>query len=271
MSAPKQHPASFLDRAEIMTRLLPDAVMGRDVRVLAETDSTNDLSRRAGEAGAAEGLVFFAESQRRGRGRRGRVWESPAGLGLWFSVLLRPRAARERWSRLALLLALAVAEGLEEALPSLRVTWKWPNDLELGGRKVAGLLLEGNDGFVVAGVGINALHEEADFPSELRSCATSLKQAATAPVRREAVAAAVLSALDRHWRSDWAGPGFDAVISALAIRSSILGEQVTLLAGGREVAGVAEMLDSDGRLGMLLPGGSRVLVAAGEVQQCRLS
>ncbi len=270
MSAPPSLHLLPLDRARIAAALSPETCIGRDVRVLSETDSTNDLARRAGESGAAEGLVFFAERQRAGRGRRGRAWDSRAGLGLWFSVLLRPAAPRARWPRLSLLTALAVLRGIEQAVPELRLSWKWPNDLESEGRKVAGLLIETQADFAVIGIGINARHSLNDFPPELRPRATSLSLLAGHLIDREAVAAAVLGELDRLWQLDWAGPVFSGLVAELTLRSSLLGCRVRVSAGLREITGVAEMLDTEGQLGLLLDDGMRVRVDSGEVEMCRV-
>lgn len=269
MSAPQKHSPLALDRDAVRAALRADTVIGREVRVYAETASTSDLAKRAAEHGTAEGLVIFAERQTHGRGRRGRAWESAAGLGLWFSIVLRPQVSRERWSRLALLCAAAVLRGLQSALPALQVTWKWPNDLECSGRKFCGILVETASTYAVAGIGINALHGPTDFAPELRGQATSLALEAGGAIAREAVAAAVLRALDEIWRTDWSGAEFDGLCAELALHSSLLGHRVQLSAGSRTLEGVAEMLDSEGHLGLLLDDGSRLRVTSGDVSRCR--
>lgn len=270
MSAPQKHAPLPLDRDAIRAALAEHAVIGREVRVFAETASTSDLARRAAEGGAAEGLVFFAERQTAGRGRRGRTWESAPGLGLWFSIVLRPIASRERWGRLALLCAAAVLRGLQASVPGLPLAWKWPNDLECNGRKFCGILIETSARFAIAGIGLNALHRATDFAPELREQATSLALEASGPVDRERVAGAVLQALDDLWRTDWDGSSFDAICGELALHSSLLGRRVQLSAGSRTIEGVAEMLDSEGHLGLLLDDGSRLRVTSGDVSRCRL-
>lgn len=271
MSAPLKHsPLPLpLDRDRIRAALATDALIGREVQVFAETASTNDLARRAATGGAAEGLVFFAERQTQGRGRRGRTWDSPPGLGLWGSVLLRPTAPRERWGRLALLAAAAVLRGLDRALPDLQPGWKWPNDVERRDRKLCGILVETTDDAAIVGIGLNALHTQADFPPELRSRATSLAQETATKFTREEIAGAVLGALDEIWRDDWAGAGFDALCGELALRSSLLGRRVQVAIGARMLVGVAEMLDTEGHLGLLLDDGSRIRLTSGEITHCR--
>ncbi len=184
-----------------------DAVVGREILVFEETDSTNDLAARAGQDGVPEGLVIFAESQRAGRGRLGRRWVSPPGMNLLFSILLRPEAVPvERWPELTFCAALAVAETAEQHTGQpARI--KWPNDVLLSGRKVAGILLESHrgqtPGFVVVGIGLNVLQQATDFPPELRDRAGSLAmmRPTISHVRRE-VAAFVLARLESHY-ADW--------------------------------------------------------------------
>jgi BirA family biotin operon repressor/biotin-[acetyl-CoA-carboxylase] ligase len=182
--------------------LTSSRVVGREVLVFEETNSTNDLAARAGRDGAGEGLVIFAETQTAGRGRLGRKWISRPHQGLLFSVLLRPRAPQDQWATLTFCAALAVAEAAEE-LTQCAAAIKWPNDVLIQGRKVSGILLETHQspapGFVVMGIGVNVLQSAADFPPELRSLAGSLSMAATAPVSREAAAISILSRLDAHY------------------------------------------------------------------------
>ena len=226
-----------LDRDLVAAVLPGDRIVGREVHVFSETDSTNDLARRAGEGGAAEGIVFFAETQRRGRGREGRAWDSPPGLGLWFSVLLRPAAPRGRWPRLGALAALAVARGVKEAA-DLRLGVKWPNDLLLpDGRKCGGILVETTPEFAVVGIGLNVRHAAADFPPELRAAAGSLRMI-RAGIEREPVAGAVLDALDALHRDPAAwGEDFSPLSAELAARSATLGRRIRVARGGERIEG----------------------------------
>jgi BirA family biotin operon repressor/biotin-[acetyl-CoA-carboxylase] ligase len=181
------------------------AVIGREIIVLEETDSTNDLAAKAGDDGLPEGIVFFAERQRAGRGRLGRSWQSPPYQGLLFSVLLRPAAPLERWPELTFCAALAVAEAVE-AETGRAAAIKWPNDVLVDGRKVCGILLEIHQGCpagcVVIGIGLNVRQRSDDFPPELRERASSLESMA-APgkaVLRRAAAISVLERLEHHYR-----------------------------------------------------------------------
>ncbi len=193
---------------DLRAALPPEAVVGREILVFQETDSTNDLAARAGHDGVAEGLAIFAESQRAGRGRLGRRWVSPPGRNLLLSILLRPAAVpAERWPELTFCAALAVAETAER-YTGQPARIKWPNDVLLAGRKVAGILLECHHartpGFVVVGIGLNVLQQAEDFAPELRDRAGSLAmmRSGAAPLgelQRREVAASVLERLESHY------------------------------------------------------------------------
>lgn len=164
------------------------------VSVFRETASTNDLVMRAGEGGEAEGRVIFAETQTRGRGQFGRRWDSAPGLGLWFSLLLRPRWPAAEIAQMTPLVAVAVARALGESA-GLAFSIKPPNDIFFGGRKVAGILSEartGRDVFVAVGIGINVNHARTDFPLELQTSATSLARIVKGIWDRNELAVAVL-------------------------------------------------------------------------------
>lgn len=199
-----------LDPDLIRSAVPNGAVVGNRVLVFEETHSTNDLAAKAGSDGLAEGLVIFAESQRAGRGTSGRRWLSPPHLNLLFSVLLRPaeRAEVARWPELTFCAALAVAE-TAEAATGRAARIKWPNDVLLAGRKVAGILLEAHQrqtpGFVVVGIGLNVLQQAGDFDLAIRETAGSLAMAASAlaarGLDRQRVAGTLLTKLDVHYRA----------------------------------------------------------------------
>ena len=171
---------------------------GNDIVVVEETESTNDLAWAA-ERGAAEGFVVFAERQTKGRGQYGRRWESAPFLGLWFSILLRPALSLRESPKLTLELAHHIAATIEQetgSVPSI----KPPNDIYIGDRKVAGVLVEGrtaSDGryVAVAGIGLNVNQTLEDFPEELRKTAGSLAMATGKKLSRTNLAIALLKRL----------------------------------------------------------------------------
>jgi len=163
--------------------------MGIPYRWLATAESTNDVAREWALAGAPHGAVVTAARQTRGRGRRERVWESPAGTGLYASFILRPGWPAVRAPDLAILSGMAAYGAMERGgVKNLRV--KWPNDILANGRKICGVLVEPRIGegrieFAVAGIGINVRQSAADFPPELRATATSCAmEGVGAPVDR---------------------------------------------------------------------------------------
>jgi len=251
---------------DLFARLGPTAFI-RDILVFAETDSTNQRAIELGASGAASGVAIFAESQTAGRGRFGRAWASAANLGLWFSVLLRPDLPLESWSRLTTWAAVVTA-GAVERLSGVSAQVKWPNDVELGGRKLAGILIEMQSDragrhFAVVGVGLNANHLPEDFPPDLRQRATSLRIATRRAVDRAALAAAILREMESRL-ADLGDARFPALLAEAARRSSLLGRRIAVQAASERIEGVAESLAPDGRLVLRRDDGTVEIVGAGE-------
>ena len=190
---------------------------GDPMRRLAETESTNDVARDWALAGAPEGTVVVADKQTRGRGRRARLWDSPAGVGLYASFVLRPDWPAAQAAQLAILGGLAAFHALELAgVKNLRI--KWPNDILAGGRKICGVLVEPRLGaerieFAVVGIGINVGQARDDFPPELRPFATSCRIEGAA-ISVDALLANLLESWRRvqaqslaEARAEWAAAG----------------------------------------------------------------
>ena len=181
---------------EVILAGLRTETIGRDVLVFRETSSTNDLARQAGTAGAAEGLVVFAESQTNGRGTYGRKWLSAPGSGLWFSILLRSRISPNQLPMLVQIAAIACADAVEKwAMQPVRI--KPPNDLILGGGKLAGFLLETSNrwDFQVLGIGINvrSAPEIAGYPT------SSVEQFSLSRVSRSELAVDLLTRFEERY------------------------------------------------------------------------
>jgi len=236
--------------------------VGRRIVVLESTGSTNDDARRLAAEGAPEGTVVIAHRQTAGRGRLGRPWDSPAHLGLYLSIVLRPPDPPERLGRYAVAAAVAVCEAAR-ALVGPSVTVKWPNDVLAGGRKLSGILAELRSGpsgaELVVGVGINVNQLPADFPQGL--AATSLRiLAGGAPLAREGVAFALLRALDEATcllrSDDWT----EIATRFLRYAPDAAGRRVRLASGG---TGVTSGLDATGALAVTTASGV-VLAHAGE-------
>ena len=180
------------------------ATIGRQIIVLEQTSSTNDAILQVATANSNQGLVLFAEHQTAGRGQRGNRWESAAGKGLWFSILLRPKIQINDSGQLTIWAIEAVSDVIRTEF-SLEPGIKLPNDIRLSGRKVAGVLVEMRaqekaPHLAVVGIGINVNQSLKDFPPELQSRAISLAMGLGRPVDRRQLAVALLRDLDRTYR-----------------------------------------------------------------------
>lgn len=231
-------------------------------RHFARTDSTNARARELAAAGAPHGTVVTAGEQTQGRGRQGRTWTAPPDKALLYSAVVRPLG--EHHTMLPLAVPLAVCEAAEQMNPDLRCKVKWPNDIHVEGRKLAGVLIEARpqDGWAVIGVGLNLSIEEDEFPPELRDRAISLSRVpygSHAP-KRNTAAAALSSRL-----ADWTVAAPDEVLTAWRERDALLGREVAWEGG----SGVADGVDDRGYLVVIAPGGDRIAVGAGEVHLTR--
>jgi len=236
---------------DLQARLGARTGIGREIQVFQETASTNDIVEKLARDDVREGVVVFAESQSRGRGRLGRRWVSPAGKGLWFSVLLRPKLPPTAATQLTVLSAVAVARGIERHT-GLRPSIKWPNDIVFGTRKVAGILLElgaelDHIRHVVLGIGIDVNQTAEELPEDLRPIATSLRIEGGRTFDRADLASAVLIELDAAYGRLRRGD-FHEISDEWMCRCSTLGKRVSIRTGDRVVVGRAESLDEDGAL-----------------------
>lgn len=216
------------------------------------TDSTNARARGLAEAGAPHGTVVTAAEQTAGRGRHGRVWTAPEGKALLYSAVLRP--LDERHLLLPLAVPLAVCEVAERLRPAAECRVKWPNDVWLEERKLAGVLIEAKpqQGWAVIGVGLNLSVEPGEFPADLRRPATSLGGDVTPEQARRALDAAL---------GAWVDAQPAAVLDAWRARDALRGRKVSWEGG----SGVAEGISDSGDLLVLGVGGERFVLGAGEV------
>jgi BirA family biotin operon repressor/biotin-[acetyl-CoA-carboxylase] ligase len=253
-----------LIRANLRTRQI-----GRKVLVYEQTLSTNDVAAEYARNPENVGLAVFAEEQTAGRGRGGARWHSARGDGLLFSAVLPGDVGHEL---LSLTCAVAVAEALGQ-VGGCQAEIKWPNDIMLAGRKVAGILLEARiknqkskikdqpAGICVVGIGINCHQTQTSFPAELRATATSLDLVSGTRCQRVTVAKRVLTSLD-HWLRV-AGRNRRQVIETWSRLSTQLGQRVTLSYNRRRFAGHCIGVDPEkGLILQLDRGGVRIFDAA---------
>ncbi len=222
--------------------------------------STNDAMRLLGEAGAMDGLVLLAHQQTAGRGRRGAVWFTPTGESLAFSVLVRPEEPKALWPRLALAAGVAVAEAIETT--GVKSGIKWPNDVWIGTRKVAGILVEAGADFAVVGIGLNVNTRE--FPEAVAHLATSLEIESSRPQSRSALLLEIIRRFAK--RRQELGSNFDHLISAVASRCVLTGRQVSLVTAGGPREGRVEGIGTGGELLLRTKHGLDRLIQADEIR-----
>ncbi len=243
-------------------------IIGRDIRVFKKTTSTNDVIEKLARDGVQEGVVVFAESQTRGRGRLGRKWISPANKGLWFSVLLRPHLHPQESTQLTIASATALRRAIISAT-GLRPEIKWPNDLLIGGKKVAGILTElsaevDRVHHITLGIGVDVNLAAEDFPPEIRPFATSLKIEAGMDISQVELAAAIIRELDVDYGRINHGD-FSAVADEWEAGCATIGNHVTVRMGDRQFCGRAESLDDGGALLVRTEHGRLERVIGGDV------
>ncbi len=243
-------------------------IIGRDIRVFKETTSTNDVVEKLARDGVKEGVVVFAESQTRGRGRLGRKWVSPANKGLWFSILLRPVLRPQEMTQLTVASATALRRAII-AETGLRPEIKWPNDILINGKKVAGILTElsaesDRVKHIILGIGVDVNVDAGELPPEVRQLATSLKIEAGAEIPRVELAAQIIRELDRDYARICAGK-FAEVADEWEAGCATIGRNVTVQMGDRKICGRAESLDDDGALLVRTEHGHLERVIGGDV------
>ncbi|AZK47204.1 biotin--[acetyl-CoA-carboxylase] ligase [Paenibacillus lentus] len=242
---------------------------GRKLKLLEVTTSTQEEVRLLAELGAAEGTLVIAEEQTIGRGRQGRRWHSPAGKGVWMSLLLRPPLPLTRAPQLTLLSAVAVCRAIR-AVTGVEVGIKWPNDLLVHGRKICGILLEsiGEDEMIrycIAGVGIDANLEPSDLPPELRTIATSLQIESGRKVDRVVLIGAVIAELEKFYEL-YLEEGFAPIGHLWEALSVTTGQDITVKTAQGEVRGRAMGLDENGGLLVMQEDHRLTTIFSGEVQ-----
>jgi BirA family biotin operon repressor/biotin-[acetyl-CoA-carboxylase] ligase len=262
----ERHPYQGVAYRGPAPRLCPDQIewglgtrrIGRRVAVWNRVTSTNDLAARAAASAANDGLVILAEEQTAGRGRRGRSWSAPPGSAILMSVLLFPPEPLGEAAWLTALGAVAVAE-VVEAATGLPARIKWPNDVRVGGRKVAGVLVERSSGSVL-GLGVNACAGREDFPEDLRATATSLRLLTGSAVDRSEQARALIRRLDALYE-EGLSRGPEALNAPWRDRLEPIGRPAVAETPAGPVAG--RLIDADLRDGLTLATG------AGHVRRLR--
>ena len=241
--------------------------IGNRLEYFDETDSTNIRARKLAEEGAPHGTLVVADSQRTGKGRRGRAWISPRGVGIWMSLVLRPPICPAGASMLTLVAGMAVVKGVRKST-GLKAMIKWPNDAILSGKKICGILTEMSTEedrirYVITGIGINV--NVSSFPEEIAEKATSLKEELGEAVKRSLVIAAVAEAFEEFYDSFLKTHDMSCLMEdynkALVNRN----RQVTVLDSRGQYQGRALGIDPEGSLLVQRRDGTVESVISGEV------
>lgn len=263
---------------EVVRQRLATSILGRDLIYLPTTHSTNDVAREKARSGAAEGTVVVADEQKAGRGRLGRTWLAPAGSSLLFSLVLRPPFPPERSFVLTMIAASSVAAAVEQ-VTGLPCGVKWPNDVLIGGRKVAGILsemslVEGHTNFVVVGIGLN-VNTDLSLLGDIASTATSLSAELGRPIERETLLCQALLELESRYlpllepvsevAEGKVGTWHQVVFQEWRSRLVVLGQRVIVQGGLGVEEGLAEDVERDGTLLVRRDDGTQLRVSAGDV------
>jgi len=226
--------------------------LGKHFHYFSEIDSTNSYARQLARRGAVEGEVIVAEAQTRGRGRLGRTWESPPFLNLYCSIILRPKLPPVNAPQLTLMAAVALTETVGAFISDDAPTIKWPNDILVGGKKLAGILTESSChadqiDFVILGIGVNLNYPVSWMSETIRGTATSIITLTQKSVSRELFFGRLIQDLDRCY-GELEEAGFGVIAPRWEAGFGMRGKQVRVEWTGGVLVGTARGIDTDGAL-----------------------
>lgn len=266
-----ESPVDVYSESEIASRFHTKWA-GRKLHFLESTGSTNIDAKLFAEEGEPHGTIVVADRQTAGRGRRGRSWESPAGRSIYFTIVVRPKFAPDSASMVTLVMALSVAEAIEE-ITGLPAGIKWPNDIVVNGKKVVGILTEmsmmpemNEIQFLVAGVGVNVNQAgPEEFPEKVRKMATSLKIEAGRQFDRAALLERILARFEADYERFEKTLDLSALKARYEARLAGRNAGVRVLDPAGEYNGISRGITDTGELIVEREDGEKVLVYAGEV------
>jgi BirA family biotin operon repressor/biotin-[acetyl-CoA-carboxylase] ligase len=271
-----EHSVEFNDPLlpEQIRKILASRWLGHTIHFYHQVDSTNLTAVELAQRGAPEGTVVLADRQLRGRGRGDRLWYSPAGVGIYCSIVLRPKVMVAKAQLITLMTGVAVAKAVS-LKTGLSPQIKWPNDILVNDKKVAGLLLESKATTTVVehaviGIGINVNHTSADLPEQLLGGASSLRMELGQAVERDGLIAQLFieieSLYERLQREDSA-----VILEQWRSFSATLGERVRLVQKDKLLQGIAVDITEEGALLLKTDRNALLAVHAGEVEHLRIS
>lgn len=247
--------------------------LGRTIHWYDAVESTNLLAIELAQQGEPEGTVVLADQQLSGRGRGSRSWHSPAGVGIYCSIVLRPKVAVGKAQLITLMAGVSIVKAI--ALQTgLSPRVKWPNDILINDKKVAGILLESRVsgeqiGYSVIGFGINVNNVSADLPKDIRVTASSLLMELKKPVDRSTLLIEIFSELEKLYHR-FQREDFPVILEQWRQYSSTLGQRVRIWQKAKATEGIAVDLTEDGGLIVKLRGGKQIVIHAGDVEHLRI-
>lgn len=253
---------------EEIHRLRDTELIGKEIVYFSEIDSTNSVAKRHA-LDYPEGTIFLADMQTSGRGRLGRQWDTKPGLGIWSSVLLKPKLRPTNASQFSLLTAVAITDSLRHW--GLEALIKWPNDVLVQGKKICGILTEmeaelDRINYIVIGFGINVKHRAGDFPNEVRQIATSMEMILNQPVNRVKFFCDLLASLEKRYLQ-FTAEGFTEILETWKEYNCTLGKEAKVSRLNQPALyGEALDIQSDGSLLLKLADGQILPVFSGELE-----
>jgi len=268
----KRDKISFVSAPDILSSTeigykLKTKIIGRKIHSFNTVKSTNEIAGELADKGAVEGTIVTAEKQTLGKGRLGRSWHSPEKLGIYVSIILRPKFPPEKAPGLSIMSALAVAETLSDCGVK-NVSIKWPNDVLINNKKTAGVLTElsaekNKINHVIVGIGINVKQSETDFPSNIRESATSIQSESKKTFARVELFQKLLRSFEKEYQL-YRKSQLSKSLSRIRKISAILNQDITLARSGNTITGRVVDIDSAGSL-VVESNGVRKTVSSGEV------
>lgn len=242
-------------------------IFGRNIEYYDAINSTNTRAKIAAEEGAVNGTLIIADKQEGGKGRRGRIWQSPGGVAIYMSLVIKPDIKPEKSSMLTLVSALAVSKAIDE-ITGLSTSIKWPNDIVYNGRKICGILTEMSAEpdyihFVVVGIGINV--NTVEFPEEIAATATSLKLELKRSVKRSLLIAKIMEYFERYYRVFLQTEDLSLLLNDYQNKLANIEKKVRILSPGNEYEGIAKGINETGELLVCDNEGNLHKVISGEV------
>ncbi|HHX63066.1 MAG TPA: biotin--[acetyl-CoA-carboxylase] ligase [Epulopiscium sp.] len=252
---------------EEVRSVLEPKIFGKEIYDYKEVDSTNVIAKAKAREGAKEGTVFIAESQTGGKGRLGKVWESPSGTGIWMSIVVRPEIVPQEVSGITLVAGLAICKAIRK-VTSLSAYIKWPNDIVVNGKKVCGILTEMSAeidrvNYVIIGIGINV--NTTKFPEELRKIATSLKIESGIDYSRKDIVAQVLMLFEEYYQKYVQGESLQGALEEYKDLCITLKNEVSIIDKDKSYEATPLDIDKTGALIVEKKDGSIEKITSGEV------